>query len=335
MLKPHSVLLVAVSLALVAPSAPAFAKLTTTDVKCLGTQRCTRLSNGTVDVTVTRDVGPRVIGYGFTGSANVLAEMPLPQGQAIDVNRFTGWGGHRLWHAPEQAGRTYVPDNTPPQAVQVAPGQIRLTAAVEVATNLQKEMEVKLDAAGTRVTVTHRLKNVGPWSIEAAPWAVSVMRGGGTAIVPNEPVRPHQQALLPARPMALWAYTNLGDKRFTFGTLFMRVSSNAAEKSPLKVGVGNRQGWAAYVREDTMFLKRMPFEEGATYPDYGSNVEIYTAGDFIEVESLGPLRSIAAGQAVQHVESWQLFKGVAVKADDVALAAALAPLVAKPAATGR
>ena len=196
-------------------------------------------------------------------------------------------------------------------------------------------VEESVDAAGTRVTVTHRLKNVGPWSIEAAPWAVSVMRGGGTAIVPNEPVRAHPQALLPVRPMALWAYTNLGDKRFTFGALFMRVSSNAAEKSSLKVGVGNRQGWAAYVRDDTMFLKRMPFEEGATYPDFGSNVEIYTAGDFIEVESLGPLRPIAAGQAAQHVESWQLVKGVTAKVDDAALAAALAPLVAQPAATGR
>lgn len=304
------------------------AKLTITDVTCLRSQRCTKLSNGTVDVVVTRDVGPRVLGYNFTGATNVFAELAPPT-DAFDATKFMAWGGHRLWHAPEQAGRSYVPDNTPPQMTVLAAGHVRLTAPAEAPTNLQKEIEVRLDPTGTRVTVTHRLKNVGPWPIEAAPWAVSVVRAGGVALVPNEPTRPHAEALLPVRPLAVWAYTNMGDKRFSFGPRFTRIRNDAAAKAPQKIGFGNREGWVGYLNAGTLFVKRTPFFEGATYPDFGSSTEIYTAGDFIEVESLGPLRPIQPGASAEHVETWFLWKDVKAPEDDTALGAVLDPLFAR------
>jgi hypothetical protein len=308
------------------------AKLTITQTTCLGTQRCTKLSNGTVDVVVTRDVGPRVISYGFTDAPNVFTEMPHPAGTPFNPDKFSIWGGHRLWHAPEQEGRTYVPDNMPPQFIELAPGHVRLTAPPESSTHLQKEIEIKLDPSGTRVTLVHRLKNVGPWAIEAAPWSISILRGGGTALIPNEPVLAHgPQAFLPARQMVLWSYTNLADKRFAFGPMFTRISTNSAEKSAQKFGVGNRQGWVGYLRDDNVFVKRMNFEPGAVYPDLGCNAEVYTAGDFIEIESVAPLRSIAPGQTAQHLESWYLFGkvGATNEQQDSALAAVIAPLVAK------
>jgi hypothetical protein len=310
----------------------ASAKVTMTQTSCLGTQRCTRLSNGTVDVLVTRDVGPRVISYGFTGEDNVFAQLPQAAGKPIDASHFSAWGGHRLWHAPEQEGRTYVPDNVAPQFVELAPGHIRLTAPAEALTNLQKEMELKIDPVGTRVTIVHRLKNVGPWAIEAAPWSISIMRGGGSAIIPNEPVQDHgPAAFLPARQMALWSYTNLADVRFRLGPTYTRVSAKGSEKSAQKVGFGNRQGWVGYLRDGGLFVKRMSFDKSAVYPDFGCNAEVYTAGDFIEVESLSPLRSIAPGQSAQHLESWYLFGGVKAtnELSDPALAVVLNPLVAK------
>ena len=37
---------------------------------------CYKLSNGTVEVIVTTDIGPRIIRYGFQGEENLLAEVP-------------------------------------------------------------------------------------------------------------------------------------------------------------------------------------------------------------------------------------------------------------------
>jgi hypothetical protein len=71
--------------------------------------RCLELSNGTVDVVITLDFGPRIVRYGFTGKQNMFNEGPsfvTPGGY-----RFTG--GHRLWHSPEDKVRSYEPDNDP------------------------------------------------------------------------------------------------------------------------------------------------------------------------------------------------------------------------------
>jgi hypothetical protein len=39
-----------------------------------------------------------------------------------------------------------------------------------------------------------------------------------------------------------------------------------------------------------------------------SNVEVYTDGGFVEVETLSPLKKLARGQSVHHREIWELYK---------------------------
>jgi len=54
-------------------------------------------------------------------------------------------------------------------------------------------------------------------------------------------------------------------------------------------------------------VKRFPYIEGATYPDCGCNFETYTAGDFMEVETLAPLTKLQPNESVTHIEQWYLF----------------------------
>jgi hypothetical protein len=85
----------------------------------------------------------------------------------------------------------------------------------------------------------------------------------------------------------------------------------------------NKQGWAAFSRAATLFVKRFPFEDGASYPDYGCNVECFTAGLFIELESLSPIRRLEPEETVEHVERWTLFPNFDAGGTDDALEAAL------------
>ena len=82
----------------------------------LGLPNCFQLTNGTVEVVVASDVGPRVLGYGFEGGRNVLGEHPDAFVETA-WGEFKPWGGHRLWTAPEAKPRSYAPDN---DAVEVA-----------------------------------------------------------------------------------------------------------------------------------------------------------------------------------------------------------------------
>jgi hypothetical protein len=184
-----------------------------------------------------------------------------------------------------------------------------------------------LDAKGSRLTVRHRITNRGLWDVELAPWAITIMRYGGMTILPQEPFRSHDEYLLPARPMTLWHYTDLSDPRWTLGKNFIRLQTDDTLDAPQKVGIANKQGWAGYWRNQDLFLKRVQYQEGARYPDYGSNVETYTAGAFVELETLGPLERLQPGQAAEHTEIWSLHAKVDLGSSESSLVEALAPII--------
>jgi hypothetical protein len=207
------------------------------------------------------------------------------------------------------------------------------------------------------------LTNQNLWPVELAPWALTIMNAGaaattgaalnagavasaraagntaaatrpgapsgGTVIIPQEEYRSHGDCLLPARAMVLWHYTDLSDPRWAVGAKYLRLNVMASMTEPQKVGVTNKQGWAAYARGTTLFVKTFPYVEGVRYPDGGCNCETYTEGAFVEIESVGPLAAVAPGGSVTHVETWRLFKGVAVGANDESVDAAIRPVLAK------
>jgi len=295
-------------------------------VSYLGLPNCYKLSNGAVEAVVTSDVGPRIIRYGFREAENMLGEVPDAT-LATELGDFKPWGGHRLWVAPEAKPRSYAPDNSPLAVSLEGEREIRLTAPVEPATGIEKEMRVALDAESSGLSVTHRITNRNLWAIEAALWGLTIMRGGGTVIFPQEPYRSWDDYLLPARPLVLWHYTDLSDARWSIGKKFIRLSSDAGASQPQKIGMMNKQGWAAYQLDRILFVKRFAYEEGASYTDYGCNCETYTAGDFIEVESLSPLQRLEPGASAEHLERWSLFQDVETGASETTLEAALDPLL--------
>lgn len=287
---------------------------------------CYKLSNGIVEVIVTTDIGPRVIRYGFPGGDNVFAELP-DGGTKNELGVWKAWGGHRLWTAPEAMPRSYSPDNSPIEYKIEGNHTIRLIQPVEPRTGIQKEMTVTLDEKGTRVTVHHRLTNRNLWEIDVAPWALTIMNGGGVTILPQEPYRAHSEYLLPARPLVLWYYTDLSDPRWALGKRYIRLRTDSAIKEPQKIGIANKQGWAAYHRNKTLFIKRFAYQEGANYPDYGCNNETYTAGSFMEVETLAPIHHLKPGESAEHVERWYLFPNVDIGASEAAVDTAIRPLI--------
>jgi len=288
---------------------------------------CRRLSNGTVEVIVTTDLGPRILAYRFVGGDNILGLCPPEAKVTTELGDWRPIGGHRLWTAPEAIPRSYVPDDDEIACQKLGPNSLELTQPIETPTDIQKQMIVTLDPTGTGVTILHRITKWGLWGINVAPWALTIMNPGGSVIIPQEPYRSHDEELLPARAMVLWHYTDLGDPRFTLGKRYLRLRTDAALPEPQKIGVANKQGWAAYYRDGTLFVKQFAYLKGRTYPDDGCNCETYTAGNFIELESLGPIHAIEVGQSAEHVERWSLFKDVNIGLTEDSLDAALRPII--------
>ncbi|HEY0461191.1 MAG TPA: hypothetical protein VGC97_18795 [Pyrinomonadaceae bacterium] len=274
-------------------------------------QNCLRLTNGEVEIIVTTDFGPRIIAYNFVGGENVLGLHPHAQLETA-LGVWKPYGGHRLWAAPEHMPNSYAPDNEPVEYF-VAPENlsVRLVQPLETVTATQKEIIVTLDETGSGVRVSHKIQNLGASEIELSAWALTIMRGGGEVLIPNEPFAPYSgETLLPVRNLTVWSYTDLSDARWSFDREFIRLKVDEHQENPQKIGVLNKSGWIKYRLQDVVFTKTFEHQANALYPDMNSNTEVYTAGSFIEVETLSPLRQLAAGDAAEHREFWELAKPV-------------------------
>jgi len=290
-----------------------------------GWPNCYRLSNGTVELIVTTDVGPRVIRYGFVGEANEFGEVKDQLGQT-GGQEWRIYGGHRLWHAPEGMPRSYFPDNFPVE-IQLSPGKVRLTQATEDTTGIQKEILLELDSEGSGVKVTHVLRNNGMWAVQLAAWALTMMEQKGKAIIPQPPYAPHPESLLPARPLVQWTYTLMDDPRWHWGARYITLAQDPNATTPQKIGVGNYEGWVAYARAGHLFVKTFQPVRGATYPDFGCTVETFTNSWMLEVETLGPLTLLQPGESLEHVEVWHLFRDVPMPTTEADIDAHILPLV--------
>ncbi|MHB0936830.1 MAG: hypothetical protein ACYDCO_18005 [Armatimonadota bacterium] len=286
-----------------------------------------KLSNGRIELIATLDVGPRIIRFGAVDGPNVMKNYPEQLG-GTGESEWMIRGGHRFWHAPEAKPRTYSLDNSPVELTELDEFSLRLTPPIEADNGIHKQIEITMGAEDNIVVLTHRLTNIGPWSIELAPWALTVMDAGGTCIVGLPEKRPHTEVLTPDFPLVLWPYTDLRDQRLDLGTQYITLKQDV-NKGPTKYGMANMLGWAAYLVHGCLFVKYFDYDPTAIYPDFDCNFETFTNQDMLEVESLGPLTLLEPGDTVEHDETWRLFTEVPPISDEASIAQTIRPLVEK------
>jgi hypothetical protein len=223
-----------------------------------------------------------------------------------------GWrirGGHRLWVAPEDFGKkdglTYAPDNSQVEHAIDDEFTVRVSRVIENPSKIRLDMVVTLERTGPKVTVEHRITNQGGKSLDLAPWAVSVMAPGGYTVIPQPSPGTHPQDYVPNRAIIAWPFTDLTDERLRIGRRLIWLRQ--ANGPPIKFGLRHTEGWAAYVLDDHLFMKSVPFFAGETYPDLGSNFEAFTNSELLELETCGPLKRISSGETIVHKESWVVF----------------------------
>ena len=279
-----------------------------------GWPNCIRISNDEIELIVTSDIGPRIVRFGYINKQNFFYLAPDHAGKT-GGDQWRIYGGHRLWIGPESMPGSYNPDNEKVE-FEVYDNGIKLMQRKESITGVVKEMEIRLAHHKNEVTVLHRLINQNLSDIELSVWPLSVLAQGGRAIVPQEPYGEGDDFLLPARSLALWQYTKMNDPRWIWGEKYIQAKQDPVYTSEQKIGVTNKQGWAAYHLNGELLIKTFDFSPRAVYPDYGCNNEIYLNGDFLEIETLSPLTKLVPGEGVEHTEHWLLTKATADESEE-------------------
>ena len=291
---------------------------------------CARLANPDAELLVSVNFGPRIVRYGFVDGPNAFAAVPHLSQPLPDGGAWKPYGGHRLWIAPEVFPYSYHPDNEPVGNVTQNGLTLSVSNPPESTTGIAKQMDITLAENGPAVRVVHTLTNHNADAVTASVWALSIVAGGGRVVLPQEPYASHDDVLVPARPLVLWPFTQMADPRWRWGTKYITLrQDDYAPGAAQKVGVYNKAGWGAHVTDAQAFvvLAGVGAHDFAAFPDGGSSFEAYTDGPFQELETLGPLTTIAPGQSVAHTEDWFLAPLKAIEDTDDAYDAHLLPIV--------
>lgn len=273
---------------------------------------CISLVNETISLLVTQSVGPRIISLRFKGGDNLFAELPDFMIERPDGKKFHFYGGHRLWHAPESMPRTYALDDMPVDIVTTS-NSVSAKQTIEVETGIEKSIRISLVDGKSQIIIQHMLTNRSLWPIECAPWAITQLKLGGVAILPQSQ---QQTELLPNRSLAIWPYTNVASPYVKWGNKYIILHSEMKEGA-FKIGFPNRRGWLAYWLNGTLFVKRTSFDPQAAYYDFNSSSECYCNAQFLELETLGPIGTLAPQASVEHNETWELYAGVDFPSDEI------------------
>ncbi len=298
-----------------------------------------RLSNGVIETHVVTDIGPRIMDVHAAGGANLLYVRESEAGGSGEPT-WSFRGGWRLWIAPERTETTYVLDNSACQAEIVGDTTLRVTGPPQPAAGIQKQVDVTVTPGEPRLRLTSRLKNIADHPVTYAAWSLPVLRPGGRAFVPFD-VGP-LTAFDAIRRLTLWSYTKLSDPRYRFGDRLIQIDHSKVAPPPAgqssrrddesKIGVDSAQGWEAYLLDGTLFLKRFPHDAKGQYPDGGATIEVYSSQEFLELEHLGSLTTIAPGEEFLFSEDWWVFTGVSLPANEAEALTALQTYVARAAA---
>jgi hypothetical protein len=263
------------------------------------------LDNGPLRLEILAEAGPRIVRLFAFGGQNLLAELPLEEKLTSSYGDFYFRGGHRLWHSPEAIPRTYIPDNAGVTVDELADG-LRLNGPSEPGSGIAKTIEIRMAEKRAAATLIHTLRNDGLWAVEFAPWVLTMLRQGGTAIFPQPVGNADPHGLLSNRILSIWPYTRINDPRLALRDDFILIRATPS-LPPVKIGYYNPHGWMAYWIDGQLFRKSFDLHPGGAYPDNGCNTETYCNHMFIELESLGPLTKLAPGQSVTLTETWEVF----------------------------
>lgn len=257
-----------------------------------------RCRHGKLELIVGGGISPRIVSFRRENSENILFEDP--EGR-FGRGPWRLLGGHRLWIAPETEA-TYETE-TPPRDIQVE-GDRFIVSCAPGASLLRRRIEIGPSDRCAGFRIRHEILNESAFpSGPVAPWAITCVKPAGKITIPwgIGPKGWRMQTVRYWRELGGIATNPASSQWRPEGDRFL-VEPNGDWG---KIGVAS-EGPVTHTTPAGAFIKHIDYITGATYPDGGCNIEVFTASEYMEVETLGPLTELMPGAVKMHDEHWEL-----------------------------
>lgn len=254
--------------------------------------------HGGLELIVVGGVSPRIVSFRREGGENVLFEDP--EGR-IGRGSWRLLGGHRLWIAPETEA-TYESE-TGPCEIKAATDRLVVSRGPG-ASLLRRRIEISPSDRCAGFRIRHEIMNEGAFpAVGVAPWAITCLKPVGKIAIPWG-IGPKGWRMQTVR-----YWRELGGIATNPASPQWRAEADRFIVEPLghwgKIGVAS-EGPIVYSTPAGAFIKHIDYVAGAAYPDGGCNVAVFTASEYMEVETLGPLTEFMPGAVATHDEHWEL-----------------------------
>ncbi len=253
-------------------------------------------------LVIVHAVGPRIASFGAIDGDNLLFWDTAGRHTRGDWRLY---GGHRLWIArphADESEETYAPDNRPCRVRELPDG----VAIISPPTPSLIEKTIAVHAGPSGWRIEHRLRNVGDMLWSGGAW-------GLTCTLPNKSTRyripldggdPNWDVLTMVVPRR-WGgdhSSRLADPQFAITEEHVAIRARGIEAKRMLFAP---RGMLEMQDARGRFTKTSALIREGTYP-LNTNVAIYlgTRSFMVELETMGPLVTLAPKQILRHVEKW-------------------------------
>jgi len=271
------------------------------------------LQLGDLKMVVDSGRGARVTEFSLGGTnALVIRDDSANYGSTYWPSPQSSWcaGGTGCWPAPAEIDtQAYTGAIDGANSIQLTSGVASLGAFADSAIVVGKTFTPVPEHGA--VDVTYTLTNTSPSvSVDVAPWLISRVATGGLTFFGQG-----------SGPVT---YASDSDPAFAVtdaaGDLWYQSGPVAHNSKAFADGTG----WLAQVTPDRLlYVMAYPDIQPADAAPGEAEVEIFTNGDYVEIEGQGPLTTVAAGQTLTWTVRWKLRRvpgGTTVAAGSAALA---------------
>ncbi|MBN8248933.1 MAG: hypothetical protein J0L84_16010 [Verrucomicrobia bacterium] len=263
------------------------------------------VSNGQVEAVVVPAVG-RVMQFRWCGATQgpfwenpQLAGKPMPE--APWTASHGSFGGDKTWPAPQSLWSWPPPDVFDAAAVEarVEDGALRLISGVSPRFGIRTERRVVVPTGGSSMAIETTYHKVSGDPVTVGVWVITQMADPVAVYVPVP-----KGSRFASGTSALWgasppAVSRQGD--------LLRLTRDTANSYK----VGNDGTAMLWVGATELLRIDIPRVAGGAYADDGCSVEVYSNPDpvpYMELETLGVQRRLAAGDTVSATNTYTLFR---------------------------
>ncbi len=256
------------------------------------------------------------------GAADGPSLMWLGSAEEIEKQRdsekrtWINYGGDKVWTTLQTAWNRvhgvggFPPDHTldgaPWEVEKLSDLKVRMTSPVSPYINARVIRTVELDATKPRVVIHNTIERVETNPFPVHIWSVSQTFMPEYSLLGVTRERP--QGPIGGEYHAMWGY---GQKDNVSANITpMRVGDRVAavrwdfnHKGGGKVGTLGT--WCAAVFDEHVWVQHAAFDPEGGYPD-ASNMQVYTDGRYVELETLSPQVQLAKGQKLDNTVVWTL-----------------------------